>query len=98
MPLTRRQLLAGAGAAALGAGGIYELVDRLTAPPARAIGPPPKLPLEQHVLEGVRIVRDNGVEVLVPPLHHEVVTAAVRARDLKAAQRELEGVLADLDR
>ena len=98
MPFTRRQLLAGAGAAALGAGGVYELVDRLTTPPARAVGPRPKLPVEQHVLEGVRVVRDNGVEVLVPPLHHEVVTATVRARDLGSAQRRLEAVLDDLDR
>ena len=96
MRLTRREALAGAGAALLG-GGIYELVDRLAAtPPARALTE--KLPPEQHVLDGGRVVRDNGVEVLVPPLHHEVVTARIRARDLKSAQHELEEVLAGLDR
>ena len=33
---------------------------------------------EQHLLDGIRVVRDNGVEVLVPPLHHQVVTATLR--------------------
>jgi hypothetical protein len=94
--LTRREALIGAGAAVLG-GGIYDLVDRLAAtPPARAFVE--KLPPEQHVLESVRVVRDNGVEVLVPPLHHEVVTAKVRASDLKSAQHALEGALGGLDR
>jgi hypothetical protein len=96
MGLTRRQVIAGAGAAALG-GSIYELVDRLTQPPERpevAL----KLPVEQHLLDGQRVVQSNGVEVLVPPLHHRVVTATVQTRDLKDAQRELEHALAELDR
>ena len=78
MKLTRRQLLAGGAAgAALTAGGVYELVDRLTGSPGRpaARGHTP----EQHLLQGTRIVEDNGVQVVVPPLHHQVVTATVRA-------------------
>jgi hypothetical protein len=93
--LTRRQVIAGTGAAALGATGLYELVDQLTKPPARPVAA--TLPLEQHVLDGVRVVRDNGVEVLVPPLHHEVVTARVRAGDLKRAQARLERALTRLE-
>src|SRR5919201_5987148 len=96
MGLTRRQVIAGGGAAALG-GSIYELVDRLTRPPQRpevAL----KLPVEQHLLDGQRVVQSNGVEVLVPPLHHRIVTATVNARDLKDAQEELEQALAELDR
>ena len=96
MRLTRRQVVAGAGAAALG-GSIYELVDRLTRAPQRTVAVP-KLPVEQHLLEGQRVVQSNGVEVLVPPLHHRVVTARVAATDLKAAQRDLEQALAELDR
>jgi hypothetical protein len=95
MRLTRRQVVAGAGAAALGGAGIYELVDRLTPAPERPSVV--KRPPEQHVLEGVRLVRENGVEVLVPPLHHEVVTARVAVSDLKAAQRRLEDALASLE-
>ena len=99
MKLTRKQVLAGAAAGALGAAGAYELVDRLAgASPVR--GPAGPLPPEQHVLDGVRTVTDNGVEVQVPPLHHEVVTARVRVdrSDLADARRTLEAALADLER
>jgi hypothetical protein len=92
--LTRRDLVAGAAATALAAGGIYELVDRLTGSPAR------RAPLvarrrEQHVLDGVRIVEDNGVEVVVPPLHHEVVTAVVNVPESSDALVEAQGALED---
>jgi hypothetical protein len=100
MRLTRRKLLAGGAGAALAAAGIYELVDQLGGSPSRpAAG---GLPPEQHLLDGVRIVEDNGVEVVVPPLHHQLVTArlrvAERKRDLVGAQKALEEVLAKLDR
>src|SRR5439155_24493991 len=98
MKLSRRELLAGAAAGAVGAAGIYELVDRLVgSSPERAAGAAP-FP-EQHLLEGVRTVHDDGIEVLVPPLHHAVLTAtvAVDRRDLPAAQAELERILAHLD-
>ncbi len=99
MRMTRRQALAGAAVGAVGATGIYELVDRLTggSTPKR-VASPVVLP-EQHLLDGVRIARSDGVEVLVPPLHHEVMTAlvAVDRSDLRTAQGELEHVLAGLD-
>ena len=101
MRLTRRQLLAGAGAGALTAAGAYELVDRLTGSPMRT-AVVANAPEEQHLLLGVREISDNAVEVLVPPLHHQVVTARLKVResraDLREAQRELEATLADLDR
>jgi hypothetical protein len=95
--LTRRRLLAGAAAGALGAGGIYELVDRLASSPERPSSV--RRPREQHLLDGMETISDEGVEVLVPPLHHRVVTARVRpGTDLGAAQAELERRLDDLDR
>jgi hypothetical protein len=98
MKLTRRQALVGAAAGAVGATGIYELVDRLTGgtPTRAAVGAAPP---EQHLLDGIRIVESDGVEVLVPPLHHEVVTArlAVARPDLRDAQSELTRVLDGLD-
>jgi hypothetical protein len=100
MGLTRRQALAGAAGVALGSAGVYELVDQLTAPPQRdaATGLPP----EQHLLDGLRVLVDNGVMVVVPPLHHQVVTARVHpsstAHDLRAAQAELEYALSQLER
>ncbi len=98
MRLTRRDLLAGAAAGALGAAGVYELVDRLTDSPARPAG---RRLAEQHLLDSMEIVTDNGVEVLVPPLHHELVTAKLRvgesSAELRRAQEALEEVLQRLD-
>lgn len=99
MKLTRTQLVGGAAASALAAAGIYELADRLASPPARpAAGPRPP---EQHLLDGIRVVTDNDVEVLVPPLHHQVVTARLRVeghpRALADARSSLEGTLSALD-
>ena len=101
MALTRRQLLAGGVAAgALTAAGVYELVDQLTGAPKRQAAPSEAVP-EQHLLQGVRIVEDNGVEVSVPPLHHQVVTATVKTgetkQDLTDAQQALEDALRKLD-
>ena len=95
MATTRRGFLAGAAAGALGAAGIYELVDRLASAPAREAAR--SFPPEQHLLDGVSVIRDNGVAVVVPPLHHQVVTAKVRTGDLMRAQRDLEDALAHLD-
>ena len=75
MRLTRRKLIGSAGAAALSAAGIYELVDKLGTAPRRPVAS--GLPPEQHLLDGLRVVRQEGVAVIVPPLHHRVVTATV---------------------
>jgi hypothetical protein len=96
--LTRKQALAGAAAGALGASGIYELVDKLAGTaPARSASPV-ALP-EQHLLDGIRVVQSNKIDVLVPPLHHEVVTARLTAdrSDVREAQKELTHLLAGLD-
>ncbi len=46
-------------------------------------------------------MRDNGVEVLVPPLHHQLVTlelkAGTSAKELRSAQQALEQALASLE-
>jgi hypothetical protein len=99
MRLTRRQVLAGAAAGAVGATGIYELVDQLAGGSPSRAATPERLP-EQHLLDGVRVVRSDGIEVLVPPLHHEILTARVTAgrADLRDAQATLAHVLAGLDR
>ena len=99
MRLTRRALLGGAAAGALAAAGIYELVDKFVGSPERTAAGP--LPPEQHLLDGLAVVVDDGVEVIVPPLHHEVVTARLtvgaRPADLREAQAELEAALRKLD-
>ena len=54
------------------------------------------------MLRGARIVRENGVEVVVPPRHHQIVTAMLRVgpgrQELQEARRELERALAGIDR
>src|ERR1044072_5860237 len=99
MRLSRRQLLAGGAAAGLAAGGMYELVDQLGGSPSRPAAD--GLTPEQHLLQGVRIIEDNGVEVVVPPLHHQLVTARVVVAESKdalaGAQGALEEVLRKLD-
>jgi hypothetical protein len=90
-------MLAGAAAGALAAGGIYELVDQLGGEtPNRAV--PLDRPDEQHLLDSVSVVLDNHVEVVVPPRHHQLVTANIRADDLRAVRSELSDALEELDR
>jgi hypothetical protein len=83
-------------AASLGGAGVYELVDRFTAAPARQPRPAVALPPEQHVID-LGLVESEGVPVVVPPLHHEVLTATLATADPAAAQQGLERALADLD-
>jgi hypothetical protein len=99
--LTRRQVIAGTAAAALAGGGVYELVDRLAGGASRT-GAVSAGRREQHLLDGVRMVRDNGVEVVVPPLHMQVVTLELTAGEeraqLRAAQAALESAIAAVER
>jgi hypothetical protein len=100
MKLTRKQLLGGAAAGALGAAGIYELVDQLAESPERAAAL--ELPPEQHLLAGMKTFEHENVEVIEPPLHHQVVTAKLRVeqsrRALRSARETLEGALRSLER
>ncbi len=99
--VTRRDFLARSAAAVLAAGGLYELVDGIAAP-TRAAAATAAVPPEQHLLVNVPVITDNGVQVLVPPLHHQLVTAKLRVGKTKAAlqeaKRELEQALQALDR
>ena len=100
MKLTRKQLLGAAAAGALGAAGIYELVDELAEAPERAAaGAPPE---EQHLLAGMKVFEHEGVEVIEPPLHHQVVTANLRVEtrrsDLRQARETLEDAVRRLER
>ena len=99
--VTRRDFLARSAAAVMAAGGLYELLDGIAAP-ARAAAATAAVPPEQHLLADVPVIADNGVEVLVPPLHHQLVTAKLRVGGTKAAlldaQRALEQALRTVDK
>jgi hypothetical protein len=98
MRLTRRRFLGGAAATALGGAGIYEVVDRLVGTPARPVVARTNLPREQHVFS-LESVDSEGIEVLVPPLHSEVVTATLNVDkvDMLTAQHDLDAALQKLD-
>jgi hypothetical protein len=91
-------MLAGAAAGALAAGGVYELVDQLGGETPKRAAPLLDRPDEQHLLDSVSVVLDNNVEVVVPPRHHELVTANIHTEDIRGAQRRLEAVLDELER
>lgn len=97
--LSRSELLR-RGAAALATGNLYALLEGLAPAPARAAAVAARRP-EQYLLGGLRVVRELGIEVIVPPLHHRVVTARVAVSGpgaLRAARSRLERALAGLER
>ena len=96
--LSRRELLQ-RGLLAIAAGNVYSLVDGLTAAPARA-ALTAALPPEQYLVGGLRVVNELGIDVILPPLHHRVVTARVNVAGSKLlqAQTRLEHALAALER
>jgi hypothetical protein len=91
-------MLAGTAAGALAAGGIYELVDQLGGEAPKRAASLLDRPDEQHLLDSVSVVLDNNVEVVVPPRHHQLVTAKIRTNDIRGAQKELSAALDEVDR
>jgi hypothetical protein len=100
MRLTRKRFVAAAAATGLGAEGVYELLDRLAGKPHRPETASAR-PVEQHLMQGVGVVVDGGVEVVVPPLHHRVITAQLKVDEgpaaLGSARAAFERVLGELD-
>src|SRR5258707_10065206 len=112
--LSRRRFLkgtVGTVGAALASAGIYEMIDTIAQPPERvAFAATQPWPLEQYIIENVRIIKDNGsginssngtILVEVHPLHNYVITATLNvpasATALQAAQQHLESVLLGLE-
>jgi hypothetical protein len=96
--LSRRELLK-RGAVALAAGNIYSLLDGIAAAPVRAATRAVRA-REQYLLGGLHVVQELGIDVIVPPLHHRIVTARVRVSgtgSLHAAQARLEHAIAGVE-
>ena len=85
MRLTRRKLLAGGagGRARRGAGSTSSSTSSAARRRARR---PAACRRSSTCSQGVRIVEDNGVEVVVPPLHHQLVTAHGEGRTSAACR------------
>lgn len=102
---TRRSFLrqtAALSAGAISARGIYRLLDNLVAAPtARAAEAGAARPREQYLLASQERITDNGVEVLIPPLYHDIVTVELtlgtQAAALFRAQQRLERALATIE-
>jgi hypothetical protein len=91
--LSRKAFLERSGLAALGAAGVYGVLDGLAAAPARAAVARSPLPPEQHLLQGMRVVTEDGVAVSVPPVHHQVVTGELTVARTPAAIRDARRAL-----
>jgi hypothetical protein len=94
---TRRVFARRVGGAMLAAPFLSLLDEVALARPPVAQSPP----LEQHIVPGARHSSDNGVEIVVPPLYHEVVTARLTTasgRALLAAREELRLALHDIEK
>jgi hypothetical protein len=93
---TRRVFARRVGGAVLSAP-LLSLLDGIAlARPAVAQSPP----LEQHLDPGLRITTDNGVEIVVPPIYHEVITARLATGPgpaLLAARDELRLALQHIE-
>jgi hypothetical protein len=114
MDVTRRRFIvstaqAGGIGAVLGSVGIYELVDLLS---GRGVRPAlaGTRPLEQHLMnlqtipvdfKGIQKSQKNSVNVVVPPLHFQVVTAKLNVpadpASLADAKQILDATLSQLD-
>ncbi len=115
MSVTRRRFLvstAGGLTAALASAGIYERVDHAQGRAVRLVNEAAttSLPPEQHLMDlqtipvnfmGIQQSSKNSVNVVVPPLHFQVVTAKLKvppdAASLTAAKQLLETTLSQLD-
>lgn len=96
--LTRRQLLAMAGGAAVVAGGLYAGLALVEAPRRQPVAPPRAgYPVGQYQIAdyGVRIASDpsSAVEVIVPPVWNLVITTRLARRPTQHDQQRLEGAL-----
>jgi deferrochelatase/peroxidase EfeB len=93
--------MAAFAAGALAPAAVYRWIDATTEKPTRGDAAA-ALPVEQHLLQHLQVVRDDGVEVIVPPLHHRVVTARVTSglgpAALRDARQTFEHALAQIER
>lgn len=112
--LSRRRFFEETFAAALASAGIYELIETFVDTPDRtafADNPANPYAQEQYIINGLRVIMDNGsgvnssngtIPVIVHPLHAHVITATLtvpaNAKSLQEAQQHLETVLEGVEK
>ncbi len=100
---SRRRFLQGAvavSAGAISARGLYEALDQLgLVAPERAEAAVVRRREEQYLIEGLEVIQDDGVPVVVPPIYNDMITATLapgrtwNATTLKSAKSRLENAL-----
>jgi hypothetical protein len=105
--LTRRTFLqrAGVGAAtAISARGIYAGLEGMgLVAPNRAEAAVVRRRQEQYLVESIQVILDNGVQVAIPPIYNDMVTARLAgsrpwtASALKTARTRLEDALSRVE-
>lgn len=104
--LTRRSFLRRStvvAGSAIASRGIYDVLAGFDAPARAATTAAKQRREEQYLVDGLDVVLDSGVPVIVPPVYTDVITARL-APDrwtpgaLRAAQRRLSAALAAVER
>lgn len=88
--LTRRSLLKRAGLLSVGAisaRGVYEALETmgLTAP-ERAAAAVVRRREEQYLIEGLEVIVDDAVPVVIPPIYNDMITAKLTSRPRSRAR------------
>jgi hypothetical protein len=90
-------------AAAVAGRGVYAVLDEFAAPERAMAGSKVARRQEQYLIDGLEVILDNGIPVVIPPVYNDVFTAKLvpgRTWDkpaLVAAQSRLEAALARVE-
>lgn len=94
------QRMAAVSLGAISARGVYELLDTFQGGgPQRVLAATSTRQREQYLIQSLEVIQDNGVTLVIPPLHTDVFTAKLSASvswtkaALKSAQSRLEKAL-----
>jgi len=101
--MSRRTFLGRTAALAVAGRGVYSVLEDYPAP-ERAYAANPTRRQEQYLVDGLEVILDNNVAVVIPPIYNNVITAKLapgRIRNkgsLVSAQKRVEAALARLEK
>src|SRR3954447_17604628 len=102
---TSRRIFLKRAAAVAAAGGTISIMDELAGGITRA-GAKTATPAhdEQYLVDGLQVVKDNGIEVVIPPLYKYIITGKLKrdrlwnAKELQRAQAKFEKALVQAEK